>query len=126
MSAVAYLPTPEWKRLADRRDAIAKAVRLIVPTDGLSSDVEPSYWQAVRRRMDILVEQADAAMLARQEFEAHDERINQHVRTFHTGAFASYCPCNKTCPTFMQMDRKRERLLRASDELFEVLQGGSR
>ena len=118
MNAAVYLLTTEQKRLRDRDAALSDAVRLTVSEMGLPVDAEPDYWAAVRRRCELVLEQADAAVAARVAVDANEARLERHV-TWHRN-----CPCNKTCPEYTRLTHEGVRLQRDADHRFRILLGG--
>jgi hypothetical protein len=116
--AVSYLLTTEQRRLRDRDAALSDAVRLTVSEMGLPADAEPDYWQAIRRRCELVLEMADAAVAARVALEANEARLERHV------IWHRHCPCNKTCAEYTRLDRERVALQREADQRFRILLGG--
>lgn len=116
--AVAYLLTPDQHRQRDRDSALADVIRLTVSEMGLPADVEPDYWQAVRVRLETLLELADAAVAARLEYEALDRRIDRHVQGHYL------CPCNRTCEVYSRLNARLRHLQRRADRAVQILLGG--
>ena len=116
---IASAPTAVALQRLDRDRALSALLGLVVSESGLSADAETDIRIVLRRHVERLLALADAAISAQHEMEAHDARIDRHVRTHQE------CIRNRRCRTYQDLQRRRGDLQRAADSQRRALLGGS-
>lgn len=105
---------------ADRSHAARELVGALVDGLGLPLQSETDLRIALWRRLDPILEAADAAVAARAELDALDRRLDAHARTHQREAQGL------TCLTYSELQKRRAQLQRQADRALIRLLGGQR
>jgi len=121
MIAAIEAPYTDDMRLSDRDAAVRELLTCTAGLVGLSHRGERDIRSAVMRHVDVLLELADHATVARLELEAIESRMDVHVRQAHIG-----CTKDRECRRFRVLQRRRDTLWNAWAAAYRALMGGRR
>jgi hypothetical protein len=111
----------EDQRLSDRDAALRDVLTCTAGLVGLSHRGEADIRVAVMRHVDVLLDLADHATVARLELEAIESRMDVHVRQAHVG-----CSADSECRRWRVLQRRRNTLWNAWAAAYRALVGGRR
>ena len=119
MSVAVRILTPEQRRQANRQAALLDLISYAVG-EHLSPEGERRIREPLMRKIEPLLELADWARAAREEYEAVEQRLSRHYRT-HVR-----CLSGEDCAAKDDLRRQRDRLMAISDRAERDLIRGRR